>query len=62
MKTFYVHVPLEGYAICRVEAENQEDAIEKIGQGDGDDYDILSEENTVFDPDTNNWEVEEVTE
>ena len=56
MKTFEVGVPISGYQIYRVEADTEEEAKEKVANGESasDACDIDN------DTDTNSWIVEEV--
>ena len=54
--SFIVRVPIASFMVFKVEADNEEEAKEIVGNGDGE-Y-RFSTDDPSWDEDSNNWEVE----
>ena len=60
MATYIVKIPTSSFIVFKVEAENEEEAKEIVGNGDGEEVSLPLDGS--WDEDSNNWEVSEVEE
>ena len=56
-KKYVVQVPIETLEIYIVEAENEEEAKEMVGNGEAE-QEVRDDIEPYLDPDTNNWKVQ----
>ena len=60
MATYIVKVPVASFLVFKVEAKDEEEAKEIVGNGDGEEVSLPLDGS--WDEDSNNWEVSEVEE
>jgi hypothetical protein len=59
MKTFLVRVPEVWYQTVRIEAETEDEAIEQVQEGNGEEVDNTLEYSSTLEPSEAHWQIAE---